>query len=228
MFSEGCCPHYEHALFQLALGETRDAEARLAHHESRLLDPMTWPHSAMAMMYNYSQSRRYELEVLGSVRQARIDALVLLGRLPEASQLAEDLFSLIERCVERGIAFGARSNGTRVTKQIASRLASLGAAVVGVSFDGATSSVHDATRGSGAFAAAVRGVEALVAADGSRPATSPPSVCSTCSTRRRPTSEPSSRAHVLAISTCVAARSGSKTDHRRASSSSRHRVRHVA
>jgi hypothetical protein len=116
LFSEGCCPQYEHALFQLALGETRDAEARLAHLESRLLDPMTWPHSAMAMMYNHSQSRRYELEVLGSVRQARIDALVLLGRLPEASQLAKDLVGDVSewRVINHlGLASGSNAPGRR-------------------------------------------------------------------------------------------------------------------
>jgi MoaA/NifB/PqqE/SkfB family radical SAM enzyme len=117
--------------------------------------------------YDAVEDKRHDLSTA--------DALSVVDRLGEAGVdfvafsggelfLRKDLFSLIERCVERGIAFGARSNGTRVTKEIASRLASLGAAVVGVSFDGATSSVHDATRGSGAFAAAVRGVEALVAA----------------------------------------------------------------
>jgi hypothetical protein len=116
VFSEGCCPQYEHALFQLALGETRDVEARLAHLESRLLDPRTWPHSAMAKIYHPSQSRRYELEVLGSVRQARIDALVLLGRLPEASQLAQDLVGDVSewRAINHlGLASGSNAPGRR-------------------------------------------------------------------------------------------------------------------
>jgi len=117
--------------------------------------------------YDAVEDRRHDLSTA--------DALSVVDRLGEAGVdfvafsggelfLRKDLFLLIERCVQRGIAFGARSNGTRVTKEIASRLAALGAAVVGVSFDGATSSIHDATRGAGAFEAAVRGVEALVAA----------------------------------------------------------------
>lgn len=102
------------------------------------------------------------------------DSLKLIDRLHEAGVtfiafsggeafLRKDLFQLMARCREHGMLFGVRSNGTRITTEVARTLKELGAAVVGVSFDGATPEVHDAVRGVGAFRAAVAGVEALVA-----------------------------------------------------------------
>jgi MoaA/NifB/PqqE/SkfB family radical SAM enzyme len=75
--------------------------------------------------------------------------------------LRKDLFELMAECRRRKMQFGARSNGTLITPAVAGRLAQLGIAVVGVSFDGATADTHDAVRGAGAFRAALAGLNAL-------------------------------------------------------------------
>jgi len=75
--------------------------------------------------------------------------------------LRGDLLQLMEECKRRGIGFGARSNGTRITPRIAAKLKNLGISVVGVSFDGAIRETHDAVRGTGSFDAAVTGLLAL-------------------------------------------------------------------
>jgi MoaA/NifB/PqqE/SkfB family radical SAM enzyme len=77
--------------------------------------------------------------------------------------LRKDLLQLMGRAKAHGIQFGARSNGTRITDAVATRLAALKIGVVGVSFDGATPETHDAVRGPGAFLAALAGLKALVA-----------------------------------------------------------------
>lgn len=101
-----------------------------------------------------------------------MDAIFLIDRLAEAhvsfiafsggeAFLRKDVFELMEHCQERGISFGARSNGTRISAEVAKRIKSLGIAVVGVSFDGATPETHDAVRGTGAFEEALSGLKAL-------------------------------------------------------------------
>jgi MoaA/NifB/PqqE/SkfB family radical SAM enzyme len=75
--------------------------------------------------------------------------------------LRKDLFLLMEHAAAHGMAFGARSNGTRITPSVAARLRELGISVVGVSFDGATPETHDYVRGQGAFSEAIAGLRAL-------------------------------------------------------------------
>jgi MoaA/NifB/PqqE/SkfB family radical SAM enzyme len=75
--------------------------------------------------------------------------------------LRKDIFTLMEHAVAQGMSFGARSNGTRITPLVAKRLRELGISVVGVSFDGATSTTHDFVRGQGAFNETVAGLRAL-------------------------------------------------------------------
>lgn len=102
------------------------------------------------------------------------DALALIDRLNDSGVtfiafsggeafLRKDLFQLMAHCKNRGMLFGVRSNGTRITKEVAHSLKELGVSVVGVSFDGATQEVHDAVRGEGAFQAALSGIKALIA-----------------------------------------------------------------
>lgn len=76
--------------------------------------------------------------------------------------LRKDLFRLMRCCAERRIQFGARSNGTLISPDIARRIKELGISVVGVSFDGATRNTHDAVRGRGSFDAAVAGLQAVL------------------------------------------------------------------
>jgi len=78
--------------------------------------------------------------------------------------LRKDLLRLMEHCKNHRIRFGARSNGTLISAELAARLRALGIAVVGVSFDGATRETHDAVRGKGAFDASLSGLKALVEA----------------------------------------------------------------
>jgi MoaA/NifB/PqqE/SkfB family radical SAM enzyme len=100
------------------------------------------------------------------------NALLLIDRLHEAGVtfiafsggeafLRKDLLTLMAHTAQKGMAFGARSNGTRITPQTAGRLRELGISVVGVSFDGATPETHDAVRGVGAFEEALAGLRAL-------------------------------------------------------------------
>ena len=100
------------------------------------------------------------------------DALRLIDHLADAGVtfiafsggeafLRKDIFQLMNHAKQRGLNFGARSNGTRITPFVATVLRELGIAVVGISFDGATVETHDAVRGPGAFAQALAGLKAL-------------------------------------------------------------------
>ncbi len=117
--------------------------------------------------YDVTAERREDLDTPS--------ALAVVDRLAEAGVgfiafsggeafLRKDVFELMARARARGLDIGARSNGTRITRDVARALAALDAGVVGVSFDGARAETHDAVRGAGAFEAASAGVRALVEA----------------------------------------------------------------
>jgi uncharacterized Fe-S cluster-containing radical SAM superfamily protein len=72
--------------------------------------------------------------------------------------LRRDLFELLVRARERGIAAQLSTNGVRIDAAVAERLASVGVAYVGVSIDG-LAAFNDAYRGlPGGFEAALRGL----------------------------------------------------------------------
>lgn len=100
------------------------------------------------------------------------EALSLIDRVAEAGVsfiafsggeafLRKDVFELMEYCRRRNIGIAARTNGTRISSEVAKRLKSLEIAVVGISFDGATPETHNAVRGEDAFEEALSGLKAL-------------------------------------------------------------------
>jgi MoaA/NifB/PqqE/SkfB family radical SAM enzyme len=98
------------------------------------------------------------LAVIDRLHAARVTFIAFSGG---EAFLRKDLFELMAHCRCQGMDFGARSNGTRITPEVARRLKELGIAVVGVSFDGASPATHDAVRGPGGFQAALAGLQAL-------------------------------------------------------------------
>jgi SynChlorMet cassette radical SAM/SPASM protein ScmE len=74
----------------------------------------------------------------------------------------EDLKELIEGIVLNRMRFDILSNGTLITDEMAAFLSSTGRCnVVQVSIDGSSPSPHDAFRGKGNFARAIKGIEIL-------------------------------------------------------------------
>ena len=114
--------------------------------------------------YDVVPYRRHDLDtakaltVIDRLREAGVTFIAFSGG---EAFLRKDLLQLMAHCKEKGMTFGARSNGTRITEMVAERLAELGISVVGISFDGANPETHDAVRGAGAFTAAMRGLKAL-------------------------------------------------------------------
>ncbi|HEY5998391.1 MAG TPA: radical SAM protein [bacterium] len=77
--------------------------------------------------------------------------------------LRPDLFDIAAAFRDAGFAVSVLTNGTLVAREEARRFADLGVRAVQVSLEG-LGDVHDGIRGPGSFAAALRGVDALVAA----------------------------------------------------------------
>jgi MoaA/NifB/PqqE/SkfB family radical SAM enzyme len=118
--------------------------------------------------YDVVKYRRHDLSteqalnVIDRLHEAGVTFIAFSGG---EAFLRKDIFELMGRCRDLGMSFGARSNGTRISQEVAAKLKKLGISVVGVSFDGATPETHDAVRGEGAFQAALAGLEALLAHD---------------------------------------------------------------
>lgn len=76
--------------------------------------------------------------------------------------LREDFFDIMDYANKLGYAWGMTSNGTLIDKETAKRLYECGMKTISVSIDG-LESTHDILRGGkGAFAAAMKGVQALI------------------------------------------------------------------
>lgn len=72
---------------------------------------------------------------------------------------------LIEWCRDAGVDFSLITNGSALSPKNAARLAAAGPLCVGISVDGATAAVHDASRGiKGSLDTIARGIETLRAA----------------------------------------------------------------
>lgn len=79
--------------------------------------------------------------------------------------LRKDFFDILGCANELGYRWGMTSNGTLITKDVAHRLAECGMKTISVSIDGLPET-HDRLRGlPGAFEAAMRGIENLIAED---------------------------------------------------------------
>jgi len=76
--------------------------------------------------------------------------------------MRKDLPRLLEGIVRHNMRFSLLSNGALITDEMASLLASTGRCdYVQVSIDGSRAETHDACRGAGAFAGALRGIRTL-------------------------------------------------------------------
>lgn len=75
-----------------------------------------------------------------------------------------DFFELIDHCVAKGVGVKFSTNGTRLTKEKAARLAATDYVDVQISIDGADALTNDAIRGPGSFDAAIAAMENLAEA----------------------------------------------------------------
>ncbi len=73
----------------------------------------------------------------------------------------KDIFELIEYAQAKGLPSGLATNGTLVNDAIAEKLAKAGVYYASISLDGAVAKTHDAFRGPGNFAKALKGFLAL-------------------------------------------------------------------
>ncbi|HWQ18640.1 MAG TPA: radical SAM protein [Methanotrichaceae archaeon] len=84
--------------------------------------------------------------------------LILSGGEP---LLRPDIFALARHAVDRGLRVSLATNGTLMTPDMVAKVARSGIVRVSISLDGATPDINDATRGSGAYQAALRGMKNL-------------------------------------------------------------------
>ena len=75
-----------------------------------------------------------------------------------------DFWELLDYAVAHHVGVKFSTNGSRITPEIAARVASTDYVDVQVSLDGATASVNDHVRGPGSYATAIRAMENLAAA----------------------------------------------------------------
>jgi len=75
-----------------------------------------------------------------------------------------DFWELLDYSVAHGVGVKFSTNGSRITPEIAERLAATDYVDVQISIDGATAEVNDAVRGPGSFATAIGAMERLEAA----------------------------------------------------------------
>ncbi|MGH3732525.1 MAG: mycofactocin radical SAM maturase [Acidimicrobiales bacterium] len=76
-----------------------------------------------------------------------------------------DFFEIIEHAVDRRVGVKFSTNGTRIDRAAAERLASIDYLDIQVSIDGADAATSDRVRGQGSYAAARRAMDNLCAAD---------------------------------------------------------------
>ena len=74
-----------------------------------------------------------------------------------------DFWELVDYATAHHVGVKFSTNGVRITREVAARLAAGDYVDVQISVDGATADVNDAVRGSGSFAMAVRALENLAA-----------------------------------------------------------------
>src|ERR1700752_693425 len=76
-----------------------------------------------------------------------------------------DFWELLDYAVAHHVGVKFSTNGSRITPEIAARIASTDYVDVQVSLDGATAQVNDRVRGPGSYATAIRAMENLASAD---------------------------------------------------------------
>jgi len=75
-----------------------------------------------------------------------------------------DFWELVDYATEHHVGVKFSTNGVRITKEVAARLAASDYVDVQISLDGATAEVNDAVRGKGSFEMAIRALENLAEA----------------------------------------------------------------
>lgn len=75
--------------------------------------------------------------------------------------LRPDLFELAEYATNRGVRVSLATNGTLLSPEMVDRIKTAGIMRVSISLDGPDPETHDATRGSGSFDLAMRGIRNL-------------------------------------------------------------------
>ena len=75
-----------------------------------------------------------------------------------------DFWELVDYATAHHVGVKFSTNGVRITREVAARLAASDYVDVQISLDGATAEVNDAVRGAGSYAMAVRALENLAAA----------------------------------------------------------------
>jgi mycofactocin radical SAM maturase len=117
-----------------------------------------------------SSGRRDPRELTSAEAMAVVDELVAMkvfyvnigGGEP---MLRPDFFDLIDYAVDHRVGVKFSTNGTRLNRSKAERLATMDYLDVQISLDGATAEVNDGVRGSGSYAAARVAMDNLAAAD---------------------------------------------------------------
>ncbi len=140
---------------------------RLAEHFSRGLDApicLTWELTYacnLACVHCLSSSgRRDPRELSTSEAKAVIEELSRMqvfyvnigGGEPTVRR---DFWELVDHAVANGVGVKFSTNGSRITPERASWLATAGRVDVQISLDGATAAVNDAVRGTGSYATAI-------------------------------------------------------------------------
>jgi AdoMet-dependent heme synthase len=75
--------------------------------------------------------------------------------------LRPDIFTLARHAVDRGLRVSLATNGTLLTPDMVAKVAGSGIMRLSISLDGATPEINDATRGEGAYQAALTGMKNL-------------------------------------------------------------------
>jgi mycofactocin radical SAM maturase len=127
---------------------------------------LTWACNLACVHCLSSSGRRDPAELTTSEARALIDEFAALqvfyvnlgGGEPT---IRSDFFELLDYAVERRVGVKFSTNGTRITRERARRLASMDYVDVQVSVDGATREVNDAVRGTGSYDAALSAMHEL-------------------------------------------------------------------
>jgi len=78
--------------------------------------------------------------------------------------IRSDFWELVDYATAHHVGVKFSTNGSRITPEVAERLASSDYVDVQISLDGATADVNDAVRGAGSYATAIRAMERMAAA----------------------------------------------------------------
>lgn len=99
------------------------------------------------------------LDIIRQIGELKIFNVAIFGGEP---LMRKDFFSILEALCKLRINISLNTNGTLITKELASRLAQYPIKVYTVSLDGASNLVQDPFRGKGSFDKALKGIQNLI------------------------------------------------------------------